>query len=325
MTRVFIATTLIGLVLTSCAPRSDLFLLDIDSTNADRVEDFLTFENDTIRVVYIFWAENGLMGLFIHNKLERPLYIDWKKCSYIVGTTKNDYWDESIVVTNVGGATSMGVSQSRTQSSTSQAVHAQSTYDSYTEYWPRFWSPGISAKTTGSGRITGSTKTSTVTSVLSSFLQSTFSFSLQRITKPERVTFIPPRTTIYRASYSIADQTILSKAPPLSARKDTTVLMPFTMVNRAGDSYETYEPAYIQIYSRELDPNQSPISFRSFVTYSTDESFGHEAYIDNHFYISKISMLPGNAFRAKPQDAIHGSSQHNHWAAPSAFYLIKKK
>ena len=59
-------------------------VFDTNSTNAIIENDFYVYENDTIKITYAFWHEQGLMTLGIYNKLKIPLYIDWKKSSYIV-------------------------------------------------------------------------------------------------------------------------------------------------------------------------------------------------------------------------------------------------
>jgi hypothetical protein len=62
---------------------------------------FPVFENDTIRIVYSFWAEGGNMSFAIFNKYSRPIYIDWKKCAYILNGQKFDYFQESVTSTSL--------------------------------------------------------------------------------------------------------------------------------------------------------------------------------------------------------------------------------
>jgi len=50
------------------------------------------YENDTIKLIYDFWAEDGVMGFEIENKLDIPIYIDWKKSSFISSKNKFDYY-----------------------------------------------------------------------------------------------------------------------------------------------------------------------------------------------------------------------------------------
>ncbi len=54
---------------------------DIESS-LPLVKNKFTYENDSIRVTYYFWGENGIVQIGINNKLDKPIYIDWKKSFY---------------------------------------------------------------------------------------------------------------------------------------------------------------------------------------------------------------------------------------------------
>jgi hypothetical protein len=43
----------------------------------------LTFENDTLRLTYIFTCKDGPLNVNIYNKTSQPLYVNWKKSAYI--------------------------------------------------------------------------------------------------------------------------------------------------------------------------------------------------------------------------------------------------
>ena len=81
-------------------------LLDLQSPNCSTVEGFPTYENDSIQVAYVFWAENGLVGLFIHNKLKQPLYNRLEKMFIYYGDDKarllgrNRYHDGKWILSN---------------------------------------------------------------------------------------------------------------------------------------------------------------------------------------------------------------------------------
>ncbi len=64
------------------------------STNLRDDGEKFVFENDTVRIVYSFWQNRGVMSFGIFNKLEIPMYIDWKKSSYIDRSMKLDYYRE---------------------------------------------------------------------------------------------------------------------------------------------------------------------------------------------------------------------------------------
>lgn len=58
---------------------------------------FHVFENDTIKITYEFWAENGVMSFAVFNKIDKPIYIDWKKSAYIDNSNKLNYWNDATV------------------------------------------------------------------------------------------------------------------------------------------------------------------------------------------------------------------------------------
>ena len=52
------------------------------------------FENDSVKISYNFNSRGGLMAFKLYNKLNRPLYLDWKNSSFIYNGEKNNYWIE---------------------------------------------------------------------------------------------------------------------------------------------------------------------------------------------------------------------------------------
>ncbi len=69
------------------------------SLNKDELGNY-TFENDTLKITYSLWKEKGIMAFSIYNKLSKPIYVDWKKCSFIDNSVKLNYWSEEIINEN---------------------------------------------------------------------------------------------------------------------------------------------------------------------------------------------------------------------------------
>jgi hypothetical protein len=69
-------------------------LVETKTTNTKVVDDNYVFENDSIKVTYNFWLDRGILNFTIYNKLKKPLYIDWKKSSYINNSIKMNYWND---------------------------------------------------------------------------------------------------------------------------------------------------------------------------------------------------------------------------------------
>jgi hypothetical protein len=62
------------------------------SPNCSLTQDGFTCENDTVKVTYDFWAENGMMCMHIYNKLNVPVFIDWKISNFIDNNNNMQYW-----------------------------------------------------------------------------------------------------------------------------------------------------------------------------------------------------------------------------------------
>lgn len=56
-------------------------VMEVESDLPDQKNKF-TFENDTLRLIYYFWSEKGMVQIGITNKLDDTLYIDWGKSFY---------------------------------------------------------------------------------------------------------------------------------------------------------------------------------------------------------------------------------------------------
>jgi hypothetical protein len=82
--------TVLGLILFGCKSYVQVFKTNSSvETDADGL---YVYENDSLKITYNFWKAKGLMTFSIFNKLDKPLYIDWKKSSYIDNSVKLNYW-----------------------------------------------------------------------------------------------------------------------------------------------------------------------------------------------------------------------------------------
>ena len=269
------------LILVSCVPPpppapNNAILCDVQSPDCAQANGFLSFENDTVQVLYVFWAENGMLSAFVHNKLSQPIYIDWKKGSFITGTTKHDYWDGTATMTTNGSANSVST----------------------------FWSSYAGEMTTN-----------------------TFWSSVSTISRPERITFIPPGTTVSRVLSPVVGSETMEIDPRRLTAFDSTIKdMPSlfrTYRNYQGTTYE-YDsvgqgPAVVRMMSTSYGAEDAPLTFRSFITYSTTDKFTTEAFIDNRFYVSRILEFPAETFNSRASSG----TDHSGWATPHSFYLYR--
>ncbi len=62
-------------------------------------------ENDTLALTYKFAGEGGPVQITLQNKLNKPLYIDWRKSAIIINGVSITYWqDKSILDGSLNGA-----------------------------------------------------------------------------------------------------------------------------------------------------------------------------------------------------------------------------
>ena len=73
-----------------CASYIQVF--ETTSVNVPIQDGRFVYEDDSVKVVYTFWKKKGLMAFDVFNKLDVPVYIDWKKSSFVYNDYKMDYW-----------------------------------------------------------------------------------------------------------------------------------------------------------------------------------------------------------------------------------------
>jgi hypothetical protein len=67
-------------------------IFETDASNSKRVNDFFVFENDTVQITYNFWFTKGIMSFQVFNKLDKPIYVNWRNSSFIHNGNKLNYW-----------------------------------------------------------------------------------------------------------------------------------------------------------------------------------------------------------------------------------------
>lgn len=70
-------------------------LFETAAVNCKGDSSSFVYENDTLRIDYVFWANNGIMAFRILNKSDKPLYINWFKSAYIGDGVRSQYWSDN--------------------------------------------------------------------------------------------------------------------------------------------------------------------------------------------------------------------------------------
>ncbi|GAB3564450.1 hypothetical protein GCM10027578_09930 [Spirosoma luteolum] len=91
--KAFLLGVVAAVMLSSCT--RTVQVVTLRGNNVQPVEkEGLVLDNDSLTLRYNFSSERGTMNVTLLNKLDRPLYVDWKRSSLVIGNTKLDYWQD---------------------------------------------------------------------------------------------------------------------------------------------------------------------------------------------------------------------------------------
>ncbi len=232
-------------LLTSCT--RNVQVVTLRGNNVMPTTKGLVLDNDTLTLQYDFSSERGRMHVSVTNKLNQPLYIDWKRSSLIIGQEKIDYWRD---VAN---------------------VQLTSSGNPYSRYSVRSTS-GI-------------------------------------ISREDPVSFIPPKTRIEKNRFVVV--------PNGALRLSGT---PAVVQEKPKWNPDRKKPVNINTFTYGDD--QSPLTFRNYLTLSTDKDFKTEFHIDTQFWASDVTVMPYNQLVSGPVRQSDGSySQTLIFNKPDGFYV----
>ena len=228
MNRILFLSLICVLFLTNCRTVDILYTAPMSNDIKEDQEGHYSYENDTIKVTYTFWGQNGVMSMLIENKLDVPIYLDWKKSFYVSGKTKMNYYSENMTTKN-----------------TTASANAPFLYNSAFD-WAHWYPVNLGV-----------------------------SVSNGTIEKEERIAVIPPHAQTGFAKYKLT--------PSINSINFKDAEKKEVLVER------TTRKIKARIVTAEK--GNSSIFFSNFLTYSTKESFEHESYANNGFYVRKIMNI----------------------------------
>ena len=219
--------------LTSCS-KSFIQVFDTASTNTQMKGEYFVYETDTLKITYAFWASKGVMSIGVFNKLEKPLYIDWKNSSFIYNDSKFNYWIEET------------------------KTNTDSYYGGYFYKGPLI-RPGLT---------------------INEGLQSSSSITV----KPERITFIPPKSNYYRSQFYLL---------PVSYYKIKLDCKKTTVTRNDNPKKKT------NIYSENFNFDNTPLKLRNYLAFTFSENSTQFFFIDNNFYMTTVKEMDYRHYNGK--------------------------
>ncbi|AXY75146.1 hypothetical protein D3H65_14670 [Paraflavitalea soli] len=102
--------TLAFLILLAGCNRYQYLGISSDQLQKNEHQEF-TIENDTLQMVYNFNGQNAPVNLLVRNKLDKPIFIDWKRSALIINDNAISYSPDQVSVHGVVSASSISWTQ----------------------------------------------------------------------------------------------------------------------------------------------------------------------------------------------------------------------
>lgn len=247
---------IIFVLLSSCS-KQFIQIFDTSSNNSKLTDGFWVYETDSIKLTYVFWANKGVMSFSVYNKLDKPIYIDWKNSSFIYNSNKLNYWIDE------------------------QQSSIASYYGSYYYNGPLI-KPGFT--------INEGVQVSSSTTV-----------------KPERITFIPPKSYYYRSQFYLL---------PIDYFKIND-----SLTKTVGPRNDNAKKKTI-VYEKKYDNSSSPLKFRNYLAFTFTENSSDFLFTDNEFYLSSVKEMDYRHFRGIPIKTADGEKDYSKpFKKKTSFYI----
>ncbi len=102
--------------------------------------------------------------------------------------------------------------------------------------------------------------------------------------KPERLTFIPPKSNYYRSQFYLWP----------GEHYKLKAITKFSVVPRNDNQNKK-----TKVYTEEFSRSNSPLRFRNYLTFSFTESSPQYFFVDNEFFLNSVKQMDYRHFRGK--------------------------
>jgi hypothetical protein len=197
------------------------------------------------------------MSFSVYNKLDKPIYIDWKNSSFVFNDHKLDYWMDEVKTTQVGY------------------------YKQYSYYGPLL--------------------------TPFSFVDEGIQVSTSNSVKPERITFVPPKSFTNKSQFYLFPDNIYI----FSEKK-----------NKTYEKRNDKPRKKTIVFTDTFNYGDSPLRFRNYLAISFEENSQKFQFIDNAFYLSSVKEMDLLHFRGKwIKDKQIGSYYERPYRKRNSFFI----
>jgi hypothetical protein len=126
--------------------------------------------------------------------------------------------------------------------------------------------------------------------------------------KPERITFIPPKSFYYRSQFYLL---------PIDYFEISTVTAIKKIIPRNDNPKKT-----TVVWEQNFDYINSPLKFRNYLAFSFSENATNFFFIDNEFYLSSVKEMDYNHYLGAIINNKNGNSEFSRpYKKETSFYI----
>ncbi len=255
---------------TSCNLSYQVFT--VQPTAATKVSDSLVFSNADVEIGYSFWANGGAMDYYIHNKTNKPIYVNWDRSHFVLNGYSRDYFgkNQNFAYNNLTEVVKTKKAAASKPAKKDSVVAMVSTSDTTAALAPKAAEPVKAVKPAKKGKL-----------VFTGSVQQSNQLNGGRA---KQVVEIPPNARVISTDFDMVSDVQNDKKLKLGLHRKRSL---------------TYSEG------------ASPYTFRNYVTYSFSNNFTGAKVIDNGFYVSEITSLTRSKFLGQRVKAKRITSELN--------------
>lgn len=264
--------------ITSCRLAYQVFT--VQPAEKTMMDSAFVYTNDDVAIGYHLWANGGVMDYYVHNKTDKPIYINWDRSHFILNKLSRDYYGKN----------------------------QDCVYDNLTEVVK---TKKVKAAKPAKSEKVDSTATKAVASVTDTAAAKPVKAKKVKAAKNKSdstaaaTTEPAKKSGIKKNSRNLVYSGSVQHSNQISARSKSVVEIPpharvlssdFTFVTDVQNDKKLKLGLFRSKRSLLYDAENSPYKFRNYITYSFTNNFTAAKVIDNEFYVSEITSLSRGKF-----------------------------
>lgn len=97
MKKILFTPIAVAMLFSACQTYQYNTISSVNTTQDEKTGKF-NVENDSVKITYSFTGKNAPINVVVYNKLNEPVYVDWKRSAYIIDKTAKSFSDQSVKI-----------------------------------------------------------------------------------------------------------------------------------------------------------------------------------------------------------------------------------